>query len=129
MEKIKEELKLMQSNPKLYLANYFQDLKRDVDLTFFRKEDEKSKYLEIINKIEEIEQGYYLKSKPFNTFDQVIEIESLDEQSIDDLKYKIEMELFQNKSILFIKKSFLLLINDAYLRQSILDNYSKYFID
>ena len=32
MEKLKEELKLMQSNPRLYLANYFSDLKRDVIL-------------------------------------------------------------------------------------------------
>jgi hypothetical protein len=38
MEKIKEELKSMQSNPNLYLANYFSDLKREVDLTFFGKE-------------------------------------------------------------------------------------------
>ena len=56
MEKIKEELKLMQSNPNFYLANYFSDLKRDVDLTFFGKEEQKAKYLEIIAKIEEIEQ-------------------------------------------------------------------------
>ena len=34
MEKLKEELKSLQSNPRLYLANYFSDLKRDVDLTF-----------------------------------------------------------------------------------------------
>jgi len=55
MEKIKVELKSMQSNPRLYLANYFSDLKRDVDLTFNQvdKLEEKAKYLEIINKIEE----------------------------------------------------------------------------
>jgi len=57
MEKIKEELKLMQTNPNFYLANYFHDFKTQVDLTFFGKEgEEKVKYLEIINSIEDIEQ-------------------------------------------------------------------------
>jgi len=102
MEKIKEELKLMQSNPNFYLANYFQDLKQKVDLTFNQtdKLNEKAKYLEIINKIEKIEQDYYQRTKSFNTFDQ--EIESLEEQSTDDLKYKLEEKLFQNKSIFFL---------------------------
>jgi len=90
-------------NSRFYLANYFQDLKRDVDLFYFKKESEKAKYLEIINKIEETEQDYYKKTcKSFNSFDQ--EIESLfeqDQQSIDDLKYKLEEKIFQNKSILF----------------------------
>jgi hypothetical protein len=40
-----------------YVSNYFSELKRDVDLTFFGNEggDTQAKYLEIINKIEEIE--------------------------------------------------------------------------
>jgi hypothetical protein len=105
MEKIKEELKLMQSNPNLYLANYFQDLKREVDMTFFGKEgDEKAKYLEIIAKIEEIEQDYYnsnQRNKRFKRDDK--EIESLEEQSTDDLKYKLEEKLFKNKTIFFLK--------------------------
>ena len=91
------------------------------------KLDEKVKYLEIINRIEEIEQDYYNRSKAFNTFDQ--EIESLDEQSIDDLKYKIEIKIFHNKSILFIKdfdkekKTFLLILTNGYLRKSTFENY------
>jgi len=154
MEKKKQELKSMQSNPNFYLANYFSDLKRDVDLTFFGKDGhEKAKYLEIINKIEEIEQEYYRRSKPFNTFDHEIEsiniekighslrirnkrfkrddqeIESLvelDKQSINDLKYKIEQKLFQNKTILFMKdygkepRTFLLILTNAYLRKNML---------
>ena len=129
MEKIKEELKLMQSNPNFYLANYFTDLKNDVDLTFFGKEgDEKVKYLEIINKIEEIEQDYYKRSKPFNTFDQ--EIESLVELD-DDLKYRIEMKLFKNRAILFIndfgeeKKTCLLTLTNSYLRKSYLKTFDN----
>jgi len=74
MEKIKEELKSMQKYPNLYLANFFENLKQDVDLTYFGKEgDEKVKYIEIITKIEQIEQEYYKRSKPFNTFDQEID--------------------------------------------------------
>jgi hypothetical protein len=57
MEKIKELLKFMQSNPRLYLANYFGK----------EGSDEKAKYLEIIAKIEEIEQDFYKRNKPFNT--------------------------------------------------------------
>jgi len=160
MEKKKQELKSMQSNPNLYLANYFSDLKRDVDLKFFGKDGyEKAKYLEIINKIEDIEQEYYRRSKPFNTFDHEIEsikiekiehyflrirnkrfkrddqeIESLDEldkQSINDLKYKIEQKLFQNKTILFMKdygkepRTFLLILTNAYLRKNTFDNLFK----
>ena len=101
MEKLKEELKSMQSNPRLYLANYFIDLKQQVDLDFALKLDEKIKYLEIINKIEEIEKDYYKRSKPFSTFDQ--EIDSLVVELADDLKYRIEEKLFQQKTILFIK--------------------------
>jgi len=63
-----DELKLMQSYPRLYIANYFSDLKRQVDLTFALKLDKKQKYLEIIDKIELIESESY-KIKAFNTFD------------------------------------------------------------
>ncbi len=121
MEKIKEELNLMQSNPKFYLANYFQDLKQHVHLKFFG--NEQAKYIEIINKIEQFEHDYYKRSKPFSTFDQ--EIESLNEKSIDDLKFKMEEKLFQNKSVLFINKTFLLIVTNAYLRQSSFDNLHK----
>jgi Leucine-rich repeat (LRR) protein len=134
MEKIKEELKIMQKHPNLYLANYFSDLKHDVDLRFFEKEDENSKYIEIITKIEQIEQDYYNRSKSFNTFDQEINsLVELDVESIDDLKYKIEEKLFQKKTILFIedfgkeKKTFLLILTNGYLRKSKLDNFYEYF--
>jgi Leucine-rich repeat (LRR) protein len=134
MEKIKEELKIMQKHPNLYLANYFSDLKHDVDLRFFEKEDENSKYIEIITKIEQIEQDYYNRSKSFNTFDQEINsLVELDVESIDDLKYKIEEKLFQKKTILFIedfgkeKKTFLLILTNGYLRKSKFDNFYEYF--
>lgn len=137
-----EELRSMQQYPRFYLANFWSDLKFQVDLVFQAKENEQEKYLEIINRIEIDENASYKRNnKPFNTFDD--EIKSIDStlvdgplaafQLIDDIKYKIEQKLFQNKSILFIEnygkleKTFLLIINDEYLRQStfIDDNFSK----
>lgn len=126
MEELKKELKLMQTNPRFYLATYFDDLKREVDLEFALKLDKQDKYLEIISKIESFQQDCFEKIKPFNTFDQ--EIEALDPQSsIYDLKYKIESKLFLDNSIMFFKnyssskKSFLLIIKKAYLRKSSFD--------
>jgi Leucine-rich repeat (LRR) protein len=96
-----EDLKLMQKYKRLFLANYFSDLKRDVDLTFVFKTEEKDKYLEIIKKIEEFEQASYTNN------------------------------LFSNKTIMFIKnygtykKTFLLIINDEYLKKSAFENDEK----
>jgi hypothetical protein len=139
MDKTKE-LKLMQKHPKFYLANFFSDLKRQVDLTFALKLNEKKKYIEIISKIESFEQECY-NIKPFDTFNN--EIQSIEQQilnnnnnnnKIDDIKYKIERKLFNNKSILFMKdygkekKTFLLIINDEYVRKKTIDDLnSEYF--
>ena len=133
MEQTIAELKSIQSHPKFYLANYFQELKTKVDFVFnSEKLNEKAKYLEIINEIESFEQECY-KIKPF-TFSKEIESVKKDRQSLDDLKYRIEMKLFQNKSILFLnnygcfRRTFLLIINDEYLRKSTFDNTScEYF--
>lgn len=54
-----EELKLMQLYPRLYLANYFSELKRQVDLDFFYKMEENEKYMVIINRIELFENDSY----------------------------------------------------------------------
>ena len=129
MENIKELLESMQMYPRLHLANYFSDLKRDVDLELALKLNEKEKYLEIINKIESIEQSYYNQTKPFKEVSNQ-EIDGLQPQLLVDLKYKIEMKLFKNESILFIKdaifnKAFLLIINNAYLRKNTLENYNE----
>jgi Leucine-rich repeat (LRR) protein len=121
-----QSLKTMQKYPRFYLANYFDDLKKEVDLIFtqnveendlnylqlievikpFNKffEQEKENYLEIISIIESFEQDSYYKIKPFNTFDNEInQLTSLDNHLIDEIKYKIEKTLFSNKSIMFIK--------------------------
>ena len=109
-----EDLKLMQSHPRFYLANYFSDLKREVDLVYAFKSDEKDKYMEIINKIELAEQECY-QVKPL----------------IEPDKYKIEKKLFKNQSFIFMKdyglkrKTFLLIINDEYLTKTSFRNYKS----
>lgn len=121
-----QTLKTMQKYPRFYLANYFDDLKKEVDLIFtqnleendlnylqlievikpFNKffEQEKENYKEIISIIESFEQDSYNKIKPFNTFkNEIHQLTSLDNHLIDEIKYKIEKTLFSNKSIMFIK--------------------------
>ena len=84
------------------MSNCFSDLKRQVDLTIALKQNEKQKYLEIINKIDLIEQECYNKIKPFNTFNSDIQlIEQQKTKNYDEIKYKIENKLFNNKSIFF----------------------------
>ncbi len=128
-----EELKLMQLYPRLYLANYFSELKRQVDLDFFYKMEENEKYIEMINRIQLFENDSYNKIKPFNTFNKDFEfVEQLVNNGnevqaiklIDEIKYKIERTLFSNRSIMYLKKyrsiekPFLLIIQDEYLRKN-----------
>jgi len=61
-----EEIKMIQLNPKFYIANYSSDLKQQVDLEFALKLDETDKYMKIINTIELVEQECYSKIKSFN---------------------------------------------------------------
>jgi Leucine-rich repeat (LRR) protein len=139
-----DELKQMQKFPKYYLSQYFDELKAQVDTKYALKLDEKDKYLEIINKIESFEQAAYnnWSSKRINTYDN--EIKLIEDQLIvldlteitkliDEVKYNIEKITFSNKSILFIDEksrfyfnsnSFLLIINDEYIRISCIDKDS-----
>lgn len=158
MNKVKraiEELRIMQQHPKFYLANYFSDLKREIDLEFIPVNEN---YLEIINMIEKTEMDSYNNAKKFNTFENQIDFieQQLDNnnnnsnshlndllRSIDEIRYKIEKCLHSNKTIIFLKnwviqwnsinrrwdeKTFLLIINDEYLRKNtLLDNDFEYF--
>jgi Leucine-rich repeat (LRR) protein len=146
MNEIKEQiekLKQMQQFPRYYLANYFEDLKAQVDLYFAKNlKEQKDKYLEIIRNIESFEQEAYNKwnSKSINTFDEEIKSieENLDDYSnlsylsdlIDHFKYKIEKKMFSNKTILFIEQDsrfmrvfmgepYLLIVNDEFFRKGI----------
>jgi hypothetical protein len=68
-----EELKSIQNMPRLYLANYFSDLKAQVDLIYTLNLNEKDKYIEIINSIESSEQELYKKIKKFTTSNEEIQ--------------------------------------------------------
>jgi len=127
-----EEIKMFQLHPKFYIANYFSDLKQQVDLVFAFKLDETDKYMKIINRIELVEQECYSKIKSFNLFNDEIDQAQMnnDMKLLNDIKFKIETEIFNNKSIHFFenfnKKMFLLIINDKYLRKNtITSEYSK----
>jgi hypothetical protein len=71
-----EELKCMQETPKLYLSQYFSDLKAEVDTDFALKQDKKSDWLEIINSIESFETDTYklhASSHTSNTLNEEIQ--------------------------------------------------------
>jgi Leucine-rich repeat (LRR) protein len=141
------ELKQMQKFPRFHLSNYFDKLKNEIDLRYAFKQVAKDIYLEIIKIIELFEQDAYKTCKSINTFDN--EIKSIEDKLsvlnlieisklIDELKYKIEREIFSNKSIFFYEKdrdydndvdddkqqkkySFLIIINDKYIRKRCID--------
>jgi hypothetical protein len=69
-----EELKTIQKDPYLYLYNYFNDLKRNVDIEFTLKTVELDKYMEIIDSIEFIEENYYHNIKPIDVFQNEIKL-------------------------------------------------------
>ncbi len=129
-----DEFKQMQKFPRFHLSNYFDELKRQIDLKYVLNFNEKDKYLEIIKNIELFEQEAYKKCKPINTFDNEInsienELNDLNlieiEQLIDELKFKIEKVLFSNKSIFFYEEySLLIILNDEYIRKKCIDSES-----
>jgi hypothetical protein len=141
-----EELKQMQRFPRYYLSKYFEELKTQVDTKYALKLDEKDKYLEIINSIESFEQDAYNKwsSKSIKTYDDEIKLiedklnNNLNDVTditklIGELKFKIEKMIFLNKTILLVDEktrfyfqsnSFLLIVNDKYISNSIIENDS-----
>lgn len=149
MDKLKHELddlKAMQNNPKLYLVKYFCELKLEINSLFVENEKDRNnyesreKYTEIIQTIESFERETYDKIKPFNTFDEIIELfeqqlpigedspdNDLDtnelSEEINQVKFNIEQKIFSDKSIIFMKNFGLnnlnfLLLNDVYIRKS-----------
>jgi hypothetical protein len=129
-----DELKQMQKFPRFHLSKYFDELKNEIDIKYAVKQDEQVKYLEMIKNIELFEQDAYKKCKSFNNYDEEIKLiedksndSNLNEikQLIDELKYKIEKKIFSNKSIFFYEKdkkySFLIIINDKYIRKKCID--------
>ncbi len=138
------EIKLMQQAPNIYLANYFTELKAEVDLEFISKPDLQNIYSKTIEDIGLFEKDAYKKlkiHKPNNTF--CSEIELIEEQlrnnsnidqifkSLDELKHELEEIIFSNKTIMFLndsaqyKQTCLLIIEDKYVRKSNIFNESN----
>jgi len=144
MDKLKndiDDLKAMQNNPKLYLVKYFCELKLEINSLFVVNErdrnncESREKYMEIMKTIESFERETYDRIKPFNTFDEIIELFEQQQQlsveeetsnelseEIDQVKFKIEQKIFSDKSVIFMKNYgfnnlTFLLINDVYIRK------------
>ena len=141
------ELKDALEFPNLYMANYFNDLRNDVDKAFapkqleFLHDQEKKKQIDdlwqqIIAKIDSFEKNGTINSCNFEPNKKRInEIETiLSTTNLKEAEYMIEAEeikllqdLFQNKSIMFIKQSTnrkfdskllecsLIILNDTYI--------------
>ena len=125
-----EKLKLLFKTPRLFLANYFTDLKTEIDEYFVQKlidsknkDDINIQWVEIIKRIELFENDCY-KSMPTNNFNKEFtneinqtisqiesKIENLNEpyscekleNSIEKLEYKIKKKLFRNCTFIFFK--------------------------
>ena len=119
LNEIKDALEL----PNVYLANYFNGLRNDVDKAFvpkqltFQNDQEKKKQLDelwqqMINKIDTFEKNCTVDScdfepnkKRINEIEAILNTVNLGEAQymIEEEEIKLLQDLFQNKSILFIE--------------------------
>lgn len=136
-----DELTSLRSFPKLFIYDYFLNLKSEVDLYFALKQDKQKEYIEMISVIEKIENSTY-KNLPkqacmINMYDGSISmLKHLIQNNqfnnllykIDLIKYMIEEILLSKISIHFFKEPYLVVLNDVYLRKSIVteDNPKKH---
>ena len=139
-----EDLKLIIETPKLYLANYFQELRNDVDKQMFSKQmlhinenEVKNKidqiWIEMISKIDSFEKECKNKDKLQSNSKRIDEIKiilennkestnlEVIEDKIQEEEFNLFRKLFQNKTIIFenicIKggQRRLLIIDDEYV--------------
>ena len=119
-----EDLKLIVEIPKLYLANYFQELRNSVDKEMFSKQmlhnnDNEMKnelnqiWKEMISKIDSFEKECKNKDELQSNLNQIEEIRMmLDDQNeatnlkiiedkIQEEEFNLFKKLFQNKTIIF----------------------------
>ena len=151
-----DELKSMLSitSARLYLVNHFSDLRAQVDLDYAIVNDEilKENWIKMINKIDEFEKDCiislsinpFFKNETANINETIKTIEKLLENKnlgfierkelLNSIKYeifKIEKNLFQNKTLVYLGKCVsidfgrLLFISDAYLNKSSIELFLK----
>jgi hypothetical protein len=92
-----QQLSIMLNLPQLYVNDYFLDLKSQVDLYFARNNFNKTVWLQIIEKINELETGCQNKLKKSHA-----------RLTLDETK-PINQELLSLNRILFGNKSFIFL--------------------
>ncbi len=135
-----DDVKSMYKIPRLFLANFFLDLRSEVDAYFVQQQINEI-WLDLIDRINSFEKDCLNKTiKQFNKKDHFIEkeIHSIEsaikrlnysneriQERIEILRQRIESNLFNNRTIAFIQnyswnknnanKKFLMVINDEYL--------------
>jgi Leucine-rich repeat (LRR) protein len=136
-----DELTSLRSFPKLFIHEYFFNLKCEVDLYFALIQDKQKDYIEMISVIEKIEHLAYmnLTKKTLNICDEDIsiiknlieknELNNLISYQIDSIKYTIEEILLSKRSIHFFKGPFLVVLNDVYLRKFFKDSKAHNIFD
>lgn len=120
-----EDTHLMLLVPKLFISNYFGDLKAELDAYFIKNnQNETNKWKNLINKIETYENDYYKKCTLNDTFKEKIklEIDNIKERLSNDklnkvssikyyeelkeltnhIEYKVQKNLLSNKSFIFL---------------------------
>jgi hypothetical protein len=108
-----KELKSIYELPRLYLSEYFIDLRAEVDLYFAKKSENSEKWQEIIDKINSFEQDSMQRTYKLNfNADQTIlnELEDKIASNNENVVDKLELEEFKLLKMLF-------------------DNYTIFFID
>ena len=130
-----EQLKLLITLPRLYIANYFSDLRAEVDLAFVKQkliEQNIKNWTEIIAAISQFEIEC-LKQQPNNQLNEHLtqiatkQIELMEHLVLNEQLFKIEKIVFKNKTLIFLEKPCLklLVIKNEYLARGSIENFKN----
>lgn len=123
-EKLINELELLFELPRLFMSNFFTDIKTNIDLASIKNElTDKQLYIKMIKCVEQFETDCL---KMFNKFDPVLTKETIEtindaKSSIQNIRtnidleeimirvydcfYKLEKIIFNNKTIVYLENS------------------------
>jgi len=109
---------------KLFISNYFGDLKAELDAYFIKnKQNETNKWNNLINKIETYENDYYKKCTLNDTFkeDKILEIDNIKERlsneklnKVSSIKYYEELKELTNRIENKVQKNLYYQINHLF---------------
>ena len=112
-KQIIDELRFIAEIPQLYLANYFEKLRADVDIYYQQRDSNDYLYKEIISEI-----NRYEKNLNKTKYNLILNLNAINQ--ISNIKeYQLEKEnllgiIFQNKTIIFNQNKTLILCIDYY---------------